>query len=255
MTERHGHPVVLSADIRPSYRRSDRGSRGGLRSGVRAYFFGSLETKSLIVRRRNTMAPRLFSGPHAWSFARSRAGACVPARRDSEVARMVSRLCCRRTFLMPMPKHLDVAAKGDVAEPAQPTVYVHVNWASGDLIRDLGDIIRRVRAAEPTVQFIVKIPGCLDVALTVIESEIASMAEIIPAGQHTADYLANFSRCTVVLLAYEPRIYRTKRQACLWRRRALAGRLSCRATRGWHSRSSPVAASVRFSRSLRRSRS
>ena len=125
------------------------------------------------------------------------------------VARMVTRICCRRTFLMPMPKHLDAAAKGDVAGPARPTVYVHVNWASGGLIRDLGDIIRRVKAAVPGVKFIVKIPGLPRLAPTVLKSEIASLAEIIPAGQPTADYLANFSRCTVVLLAYEPRIYRT----------------------------------------------
>ena len=41
-----------------------------------------------------------------------------------------------------------------------------------------------------------------------IESEIASIAEIIPDGQNTADYLANFSRCSMVLLAYEPQAYR-----------------------------------------------
>ena len=128
---------------------------------------------------------------------------------SSEVARMVSRLCCRRTFLMPMPKHVDVAAKGDVAEPAQPTVYVHVNWACGEVIHSLGDIIRRVRAAEPTVKFLVKTNQSSSAAFAVIESEIASMAEIIPAGQPTADYLANFSRCTVVLLAYEPQFYRS----------------------------------------------
>lgn len=125
---------------------------------------------------------------------------------SSVVARKVTRICCRRTFLMPMPKYLDVAAKGDVAEPAQPTVYVHVNWASGGLIRDLGDIIRRVRTAEPKVKFIVKTARLPSIARTALESGIASLAEIIPAGQDTADYLANFSRCTIVLLAYEPQV-------------------------------------------------
>ena len=127
---------------------------------------------------------------------------------SSVVARMVTRVCCRRTFMMPTPKHLDVAAKGDAAEPTRPTVYVHLNWKSGSLVRDLGDIIRRVTTSEPMVKFIVKPSDFPSKACTELESRIASLAEILPAYQDTADYLANFSRCTVVLLAYEPQAYR-----------------------------------------------
>ncbi len=127
---------------------------------------------------------------------------------SSAVARMVTRVCCRRTFLTPTPKHLEVAVKGDSAEPTRPTVYVHLNGRSGRLVRDLGDIIRRITTAEPMVKFIVKSSSLSSEARTVLESGIASLAEILLAEQDTADYLANFSRCTVVLLAYEPQAYR-----------------------------------------------
>ncbi len=126
---------------------------------------------------------------------------------SSALARLMTRVCCRRAFLMPIPKHLGVAAKGDSPEPTRPTVYVHVNVRSGRLVRDLGDIIRRVTTAEPAVKFIVKSSGLSDETRTGLVSEVASLAEILPAEQDTADYLANFSRCTVVLLAYEPQAY------------------------------------------------
>ena len=126
---------------------------------------------------------------------------------SSAVARMVTRVCCRRAFLMPMPKHLGAEAKRDSPEPTRPTVYVHLNIRSGRLVRDLGDIIRRVTTAEPAVKFIVKSSGLFAETRTVLESEIASLSEILSVEQDTADYLANFSRCTVVLLAYEPQAY------------------------------------------------
>jgi hypothetical protein len=128
---------------------------------------------------------------------------------SSAVARMMTRVCCRRTFLTPMPKHLGAAAKGASAEPAAPTVYMHLNEKTGRLVHDIAEIIRRVTSAEPMVRFIVKARGLSREARTLLESGIASFAEILPAEQDTADYLTNFSRCSVVLLAYEQQAYRS----------------------------------------------
>jgi len=119
-----------------------------------------------------------------------------------------SRALCRRVFLTPLPKHLAFGSETRSAAPPHPTVYVHLNPKSGRFVRGLGEIIRRVTAAQPHVRFLVKPSSLTEESRAYLNAEISSLAEILPAEQDTAEYLANFRRCTVVLLAYESESYK-----------------------------------------------
>lgn len=123
------------------------------------------------------------------------------------IVRAASRAGGRRVFLTALPKHLAFAPGADSARPAQPTVYVHLNPRSGRFVRGLADIIRRVTSEVPGVRFLVKPSSLSAESHDVLDAEIAALAEILPAEQDAAEYLANFQRCTLVLLAYEPGTY------------------------------------------------
>ena len=125
------------------------------------------------------------------------------------IVRRGSRAGGRRVFLTAIPKHL--AFPPDVASrrPARPAVYIHLNQRSAPFWGGLADLIRRVRADSADVDFIVKPSGLPADALRFIDSELGSIAEILPANQAPAEYLKNFQRCTVVLLPYEAKPYET----------------------------------------------
>jgi hypothetical protein len=119
-------------------------------------------------------------------------------------ARSVARACCRRPFLM--QHHFGGVATGFAAtDPAEPTVYVHLNPRSGSLAANLGDIIRRVAASEPCVRFLIRVPAGISPQLG---PDAASFVEVLPPEQNIADYLANLARCTMVFLAYEAQPYK-----------------------------------------------
>lgn len=124
-----------------------------------------------------------------------------------ELMRIATRVCSRRVFPTSLPKHLAIMAKADRVLPATHTVYVHLNERSGRLIDGLGEIIRRVAAEESDTRFIIQLSGLTAERRAQLELELSSSAELLSQEQDTADYLANFCRCTAVLLAYEPRSY------------------------------------------------
>lgn len=128
---------------------------------------------------------------------------------NRHLAAVVSRICARRIFATPVPKYFGAAeASGYSKEPAGPTVYVHLNRRSGPLVKDLANIIRCITAAVPGVRFIIKPTKTLAIeAQETLSSQIASLAEMLPEEQPADDFLANFSKCTVVLLPYEPQAY------------------------------------------------
>jgi glycosyltransferase involved in cell wall biosynthesis len=128
---------------------------------------------------------------------------------NSHLAAVVSRICARRTFVTPVPKYLGEAdASGCSKEPAEPTVYVHLNRRSRPLVKELANIIRCIKTAVPEVRFIIKPTKTLPIeAQEVLNLQIASLAEILPEEQQADDFLANFSKCTAVLLPYEPQAY------------------------------------------------
>jgi glycosyltransferase involved in cell wall biosynthesis len=122
-------------------------------------------------------------------------------------ARSVSRVCRRRPFMM--QHHFGRPVAGVPAPvPLTPIVYVHLNPRSGRLAANLGDIIRRVVASEPSVKFLIRVPVELSETIAAPEPEIVASVEILPTEQSTADYLANLARCTMVLLAYEAQPYK-----------------------------------------------
>ena len=128
---------------------------------------------------------------------------------NRRLAGVISRICGRRTFGMPVPKYLGAAdADGGSKETVEPTVYVHLNRRSRSLIEDLGEIIRGTTTALPGARFIIKPTKTLPIEeQEALNSQVASLAEILPDEQEPDEYLANFSKCTVVLLAYEPEAY------------------------------------------------
>lgn len=119
-------------------------------------------------------------------------------------ARSVTRVCRRRPFMM--QHHFGKAITEQLPVVTEsPIVYVHLNSRSGKLAANLGEIIRRVVAIEPSARFLLRASA---VAIPALEPEICEFVEILPAEQDLADYLANLARCTMVLLAYEAQPYR-----------------------------------------------
>jgi hypothetical protein len=110
------------------------------------------------------------------------------------VARIVSRVCDRRTLVTPLPMYY-----GDVSALPQPpdrsTVYLHCNFRSGQLAKDVSEIIRRVGAVDRAVRFLVKFSlGCYEGAgAGMIDDDIASAVEVVPAEQEVGDYFVNFA--------------------------------------------------------------
>jgi glycosyltransferase involved in cell wall biosynthesis len=121
-------------------------------------------------------------------------------------ARSVSRVCCRQAFMM--QHHFGRVADLLAADPMKPTIYVHLNVRSGRLAANLGDIIGRVAAIEPSVKFLIRVPVEFSEAIAALEPQIASFVAIISPEQNIADYFKNLARCTMVLLAYEAQPYK-----------------------------------------------
>ena len=125
-----------------------------------------------------------------------------------EMAHSVMRRCNRRAFVVPMPKHYGQVQAGSSLQQTEPTVYIHMNSRSGPLIGHVGEIIRNVKSAHPQAKFVLKftksVESLRDEALC---SDIAASVEILPTEQDRDDYLANFSRCSVAVLAYQPDLY------------------------------------------------
>jgi hypothetical protein len=62
--------------------------------------------------------------------------------------------------------------------------------------------------AEPSTSFILHSGDLSGEARASLESQLASYVDLLPAKQDTAEYFANISRSTIVLLAYEARAYK-----------------------------------------------
>lgn len=120
-------------------------------------------------------------------------------------ARTVSRVCVRRPFMM--QHHFGRSLTGVPADrPASPTVYVHLNRRSGRLAENLGDIVRRVARADPSVRFLIKAPA--EFAEAAAKLQRNSSVEIISHEQDLSDYITNLTRSSLVWLAYEAQPYK-----------------------------------------------
>ncbi|CAN5302913.1 hypothetical protein BH10PSE11_BH10PSE11_05720 [soil metagenome] len=120
-------------------------------------------------------------------------------------ARRVSRVCSRRPFMM--QHHFGRTFTGvPTVLPAAPTIYVHLNERSGRLAKNLGDIVRRVARADPSVRFLIKAPAELAEAATELKRNPS--VEIISHGQDLSDYITNLTRSSLVWLAYEAQPYK-----------------------------------------------
>ncbi len=120
-------------------------------------------------------------------------------------ARTVSRVCVRRPFMM--QHHFGRTLTGaPTAMPAQPTIYVHLNTRSGRLAEHLGEIVRHVAKADPSVRFLIKTP--VEFSKAAAELKRAPSVEIISHEQNLADYISNLTRSSLVWLAYEAQPYK-----------------------------------------------
>jgi hypothetical protein len=123
------------------------------------------------------------------------------------IARMLTRVCCRRAFPMPVPKyHIASTCVQSVPTPGN-TVYVHVNKYSGRLIGELRKVIHRIAVDAPSTRFIVNSRALSSETRSALETEMISQVEFVPEQQDTAEYFATISRSAIVLLAYEPQAY------------------------------------------------
>ena len=128
---------------------------------------------------------------------------------SAAIVRRVSRSGGRRVFPTAIPKHLAFARDGTSQRPARPVVYIHLNERSAPFWGLLADVVRDVGAGGLDADFIVKPSGLSAESLRLVESQLASLAEILPANQDPGEYLGNFLRCSVVLLPYEAKPYET----------------------------------------------
>jgi hypothetical protein len=128
----------------------------------------------------------------------------------TKMARSVMRVCNRRAFVVPMPKHYG-EVRAPSRQPAQVIVYIHLNSRSGSLIQRVGEIIRNTKAAHPHARFLLKFTKYVGVndASALIDADIAPSVEVLPVEQSRDEYLANLLRSSVVVLAYESDIYIT----------------------------------------------
>lgn len=128
---------------------------------------------------------------------------------SAAIVRRVSRAGGRRVFDTAIPKYLAFPRDGTSPRPARSVVYVHLNQRSAPLWGLLAGAVRRIRADGADVDFIIKPSGLSAESLHFIDSQLAAVAEILPANQAPAEYLNNFLRCTIVLLPYEAKPYET----------------------------------------------
>jgi hypothetical protein len=128
---------------------------------------------------------------------------------SAAIVRRVSRSGGRRVFATAIPKYLAFPRDATSQTPVRPAVYVHLNGRSAPLLGLLAGVVRRIRAAGSDVDFIIKPSGLSAESLRFVDSQLASVAQILPANQTPAEYLNNFLRCTVVLLPYEAKPYET----------------------------------------------
>ena len=108
---------------------------------------------------------------------------------------------------MTLPKYLGSTASDDAVTTDPYSVHVHFNARSGRLVGELSNVIRLVAAAQPAIRFTIKTSGLVAEKRALIEAQCASLAHVLPDEQDAADYLANFSKCAVVVLAYEAQPY------------------------------------------------
>jgi glycosyltransferase involved in cell wall biosynthesis len=123
------------------------------------------------------------------------------------LARMLTRVCCRSAFPMPVPKYHVASACLQSAPTPGNTVYVHLNRYSGRLIGELSQVIHRVAAAAPLIRFIINARALSCETRSALQTEMASQVEFVPEQHDTAEYFATISRSAVVLLAYEAQAY------------------------------------------------
>jgi hypothetical protein len=126
---------------------------------------------------------------------------------DLQTVRTLTRFCRRRAFPMTLPKYFGSALSDDAVSNDPFSVHVHFNARSGRLIGGLGNIIRLAAAAHPAIRFTIKTSGLAGEQRALLESQCASVARILPDEQDAADYLANFSKGAVIVLAYEAQPY------------------------------------------------
>jgi hypothetical protein len=123
-------------------------------------------------------------------------------------ARMINRAAARRAFVTPMPKPLS-HPPGRLAprdEAVRQTVYVHMNARSVDVYPLLEEVFQDVRVHYPAVRFLIKQTATLKVDRTI--EPVRGFVEWLPTEQDLSDYLENFQRTGVALLAYGPDDYR-----------------------------------------------
>jgi hypothetical protein len=123
----------------------------------------------------------------------------------------IMRVCDRRAFMVPVPRLLTATATTSSTQSVRSTIYVHLNCRSAKLMDGLAEIVRRVKMADPRARFLIKftLSAGTEAKSRLLDADIADSVEILPAEQSLEDYLANFLRCSIALLAYDPGPYAT----------------------------------------------
>src|SRR4029078_13235971 len=109
---------------------------------------------------------------------------------------------------MPLPKHYGDFSTIPV-RPDAPSLYLHFNFRSGQLAHGASEIIRRVKVADPKVQFVVKFSRGCDADAGMIDDGIASGVELVAAEQDLEASLTIFAKSSIVVLAYKAEAGRT----------------------------------------------
>lgn len=121
--------------------------------------------------------------------------------------RTINRVCRRRAFLMPLPKHLRHGA-GDISLPdnTEPLlVYAHFNIRARDMLPVFSEVVRMMKPHSPELRYLVK---CASLDRGGIGDDVLPLIEILPDEQDPDAFFENYRRSSIVLLGFGPAGYR-----------------------------------------------
>jgi hypothetical protein len=125
---------------------------------------------------------------------------------NSQALTDLGRLCSRRIFLMPLPKHFGDELTLLTNSGDEILIYIHLNIRAALLINDLFQFIRKLLDSCPLVRIYIK--NAMDTQRAPIVSQLSPYllrqgVELIPAEQSHADYLRTINAANVLILPYD----------------------------------------------------
>jgi hypothetical protein len=154
---------------------------------------------------------------------------------NEDLAEPLGRLCARRVFWMPLPKHYGDVSYARSMSGSSPVIYVHMNARCGIMLQQIQSVLRGILDQRPNLKVLLKY--CRNALAPGIDAKLSSDlalrgAELIPTEQSHADYLDTIARSDIILLPYDVFAYRAVASGVFAEGAALGKVMVCPA-QGW----------------------